>query len=730
MLSPSVPSPKISLRGRLLVRFFREISGLAGFLKPLRRHPALSIALLYCHGISTSADTGQSIAELPELQVTAGRSPTPRSQSPYAINTLDRSALQSLPQRRLDDALRSIPGFSLFRRSSSRVAHPTTQGVSLRNLGPNGAGRTLVLHDGIPLNDPFGGWVYWNRFSIAIIDHIELQRGGGSGPWGNAALAGVIHLFSKRPEGDSAFFEASGGNRGTYEFTATAQKTHDDASVFITASRFSTDGYPILREDQRGSIDRNAFSASDFLQGGIEWSFGERTSLVFRASYLNEDRGNGTPLATNHTEAYDASISLNHNNDDTGLSWRAQFYYQNRDFRNQFTSVRADRTSENPALEQFDVPAESWGGSAIIRFDVGETHRLLGGVDARFVEGETNERFFYSAGSFNRQRRAGGTQALFGFFLEDSWDVANSLTLTFGGRLDYWRIGEGIRRQIDLVTGNIRRDDTFPEREEWIGNFRFGLNYQPHDKVRARAAFYTGFRAPTLNELYRPFRVRVDITEANPQLERERLYGGEFGVSWRPSETTGFNITFFINALNNAIANVTLAPGPGFVQPCGFVPNGGTCRQRRNLGQARVAGLELDATWDFSEHLQLSASYLYSHAVITDSPDLNALEDNRMAQAPDHQFNLNLRWIPNEKWRYSLQVRFTSSQFEDDLNSRELDAFAVVDLSSAYAINDHLEAFLTLENLFDTEFEIGIASNGLVSIGAPRLVSAGLRWRM
>ena len=67
------------------------------------------------------------------------------------------------PALTLDDFLRRVPGFTLFRRTSSLVAHPTAQGVSLRGVGPSGASRSLVLADGIPLNDPFGGWVYWSR---------------------------------------------------------------------------------------------------------------------------------------------------------------------------------------------------------------------------------------------------------------------------------------------------------------------------------------------------------------------------------------------------------------------------------------------------------------------------------------------------------------------------------------------------------------------------------------
>lgn len=693
--------------------------------KPVRRLSFLFFALVLQPVICWS-----EIIDISELQVIGRRLSGEQAKNPFDDTILERNFIEDAPQRRLDDALRSIPGFSLFRRSSSRVAHPTTQGVSLRNLGPNGAGRTLVLLDGIPLNDPFGGWVYWNRVPTASVEGIEMMRGGGAGPWGSAALGGVIHVFSQQPEEDFAFVEASGGNRGTSDVTLSAQKTAEDLDVFFTVNRFSTDGYPILREDQRGFIDRDAFSESELIKGGFRWRLTESNTLIFNASYFNEVRGNGTPLATNDSKAYDASISLTGSSQDNERSWQLQFYYQDRDFRNQFTSVNADRDSENPALEQFDVPAEAWGANAFIKLGTGKEHQILAGVDARIVEGATNERYFFTDTFFNRERHAGGEQSLVGFFLEDTWELSSVLSLTFGGRADYWSIDNGVRKEIDLVSGEILRDDKFPNRDEWVGDFRLGANYIINDQVRARGALYTGFRAPTLNEFYRPFRVRVDITEANPQLERERLYGGEAGLEFQPNENLLINLTYFLNYLDDAIANITLGFGPGSVDPCGFVPNGGTCRQRYNLGQARVGGLELGALWEPNEQWRFAASYLYSDSEITESPDQLALEKNRLAQSPKHMLNLALTWKPIPKWTNNLQLRYTSSQYENDLNTLELNDYIVLDFFASYKFNKKLEGFVSIENILDTEFQTGIASNGLVSIGAPILASVGLRWRL
>ena len=115
---------------------------------------------------------------------------TLEAESSGYVTAVDAEALDSRPGVNIDDRLRDIPGFSLFRRSSSLVAHPTTQGVSLRGIGSSAAGRTLVLYDGFPANDPFGGWVYWSRMNPDAVEVIEVSRGATTSAYGDRAHGG------------------------------------------------------------------------------------------------------------------------------------------------------------------------------------------------------------------------------------------------------------------------------------------------------------------------------------------------------------------------------------------------------------------------------------------------------------------------------------------------------------------------------------------------------------
>src|SRR6185503_11871026 len=118
---------------------------------------------------------------------------------PASLNVLTGSQIKTSPAVVADDVLRQIPTFSLFTRASSLSSHPTSQGVSLRGIGPSGVSRTLVLADGIPQNDPFGGWVYWTRVPLESVNRIEVVDGPSSSLYGNYAMGGVINIMTARP---------------------------------------------------------------------------------------------------------------------------------------------------------------------------------------------------------------------------------------------------------------------------------------------------------------------------------------------------------------------------------------------------------------------------------------------------------------------------------------------------------------------------------------------------
>ncbi|MEE2775724.1 MAG: TonB-dependent receptor plug domain-containing protein, partial [Acidobacteriota bacterium] len=259
-----------------------------------------------------------------------------------------------------DDFLRQVPGFSLFRRSSSLTAHPTSQGVSLRGIGPSGVSRTLVLLDDIPLNDPFGGWVYWSRVSLDTIERVEVVRGGASNLWGNSALGGVIHLFTRDPQAGAASVRAEVGDRSTYMLDASVSEQFSSSGIYVGINAFDTGGFHVLAPQDRGPIDVPA--SSEHLNGGVRYTadIGESTGISARANYFEEDRGNGTPLTGNDTDATSLALRLTHV-DGAGGEWRIALFGHDQEFASFFSAQAGDRASESPANDQFLVDSEGFG---------------------------------------------------------------------------------------------------------------------------------------------------------------------------------------------------------------------------------------------------------------------------------------------------------------------------------------------------------------------------------
>ena len=280
------------------------------------------------------------------------------------------------------------------------------------------------------------------------------------------------------------------------------------------------------------------------------------------------------------------------------------------------------------------------------------------GADIRQVTGRTQENFTYVAGAPTRRRVAGGRNVTAGLFADGSAELG-SLTVTLGGRVDRWQIADGILAENTLATGASLTDLRFADRSGTEATGRAGLAWRPIEVVTLRGAAYRGWRLPTLNELYRPFRVGADAVAPNAGLAPERMNGFEGGVTVAPVPGLSLAATVFHNRLSNAIANVTAGTGPGTFPLVGFVA--GTYRVRRNLDAVRSQGLEVDASWQLGP-LNARASWSHIDARVRDA---GALDGLRPAQTPRDQVSATLG-ATHGGASGALTLRYVSGQFEDD----------------------------------------------------------------
>ncbi len=658
-----------------------------------------------------------------QVIVTAARLPPSPGDAAFSIVRLGKDQLDN--RLRLDESIEQVPGVSLFRRTSSAAANPTTQGVSLRSIGPSGAGRALVTLDGVPQNDPFGGWVIWTSLPDEAIEGADIVRGAGAGPYGAGALTGVIALDELSKPG-AVNAEASIAELGGRRAAGATVQSLGGAELFASASGEHSDGWiPVIRG--RGAADQPLTLTDWSVAARLQAPLG-RALMAVRASAYREDRDAGLAGAVSSARGEIASVTLAAQPEPGLLGWRLQAWLHDSDLKNTSVAVAAGRATTTPANDQYATPALGWGVNAALRGSVGALV-WEAGADVRGADGEDQELFRYMAGRFTRNRIAGGRTLVAGGYAEASYTSGGWL-LTGGARLDGWETLDGHRTETDLASGAVTFSSLPADRSGAVPSGRIGLRRDLTSAVYLRAAGYTGFRPPTLNELYRPFRVGNDVTEANGALKPERLFGGEAGLGGQVGGLT-WSASGFVNQLKDAVTNVTIGVGPGTFPAfpgAGFIPAGGTLRQRQNVGAINAYGLETEAALQWSQ-FEFRAAADYTHARVDGAAAAPQLTGLRPAQAPRVTATGSVDWRPAGRVSLYGDVRYEGARFDDDQNTRRLDPSVRVDARLDLAVGEGFGVYAAADNLLDRRIPTAVAGDGSISYDEPRVFRVGVTLR-
>jgi outer membrane receptor protein involved in Fe transport len=644
--------------------------------------------------------------------VQAARLPPAPGDAAFSILTISPAALQS--SDRLDEALATAPGFSLFRRTSSLAANPTTQGVSLRGFAPSGASRSLVTLDGVPQNDPFGGWVIWTALPSEDLDGAELVRGAGAGPYGAGALTGVVSLTEHGAQPAMAF-DADGGEPGYGHAAAMVDANAGPVNLLAVASGEHSDGW-VPEIEGRGPAD-DRLSLTD-------WNVAARAQaalgagvLAVRAGAYDEARHAGLVGAQSNARGEFASATWAAAPEPGGFGWRLQGWVRGSNLANTSVSVSPGQLVATPANNEYATPALGYGfNGALRRAWTGADLEV--GVDVRAATADDHELFSYNAGqhAFLKNREAGGRTVVAGAYLEADRTWGGWL-FDAGARGDYWGSADGHLFERLISTGAVTLGQQYPARSGVVPTGRVGAKRDLGHGVYLRAAAYAGFRAPTLNELYRPFRVGNNTTNANPALRPERLEGVEAGVGGADA-AGAWSLTAFANRLSDAVTNVTLSSSPA-----------GTVFQRQNAGVISAAGLEGEAERHVTDTVELTAAFDWTWSRVnggTAAPQLTGL---RPAQAPRLVLTGGADWRPIPRLTLRAEAHYESRRFDDDRNTVTLRPGATLDLQARWRLDHGDEVYVAVDNVADAHIPTAQASDGTYSYDAPRLVRVGLSVR-
>ncbi len=673
------------------------------------------------------------------LVVTATRSEQRVADVPASVSVISNEQIERSPAVVADDVLRQVPTFSLFRRTSSLAANPTAQGVSLRGVGPSGVSRTLVLLDDIPFNDPFGGWVYWTRVPMMNAERIEIVDGATSSLYGNYAMGGVINIMTNRPTPRTLIFRPQYGNRATPKMDLFASDVWGKLGVTLDATILQTDGYRIVAPEERGPIDNEADVRYQNASGKLDYRASDRLSVFLRFGVFDEKRNNGKIGELNDTNWKSGNGGAEVRLED-GSNIAGRLFFDRQDFHQNTFAVPAanpPRSQSNLTLDKV-VPTDALGMMTQWSklFQLGDrVHVVTAGGDFRKIDGDSDEHTYALATGRTPliHRVAGGTQKTGGVFAQDVIEVMEKLQLTLSARIDRWRNYDAHNLETTLSTGlpTAANRASLSDKSDTAFSPRVAALYRANARLSVWGSVSTGFRAPTLKELYSPFRVGNVLTLSNEALGPERLTGIEAGVSIAPTDTVTVRGTLFNNRVKDAIANVTATTTPALIT-----------RQLQNLGSTNIGGFQTDVAYRVNAYWSAAAAYVFDIAKVHESrPDAAGtnLEGKYLAQVPKHRASFQLNFIHPRYVNVSIDTEVTDRQFDDDLNVARilpnvpdktevgLPAYSVTNLTVSRGMTRNVSVFLGAQNLFGSVYYVG---TNPTTIGTPRLVNGGIKLRV
>ena len=648
------------------------------------------------------------------VTVTAARTETRLAETAASVVVLEEEEIETAAALGADDLLRQVPGFQLFRRTPGRAANPTAQGASLRGVGASGASRALVLYDGVPLNDPFGGWVYWGRVPREGLGRVEVLRGASSSLYGSGALGGVVQVVPRRADDTQLRFETSYGTQRTPDASLYAGTQRGRWGLSLSAQTFATGGYVLVDPRERGPVDTPASSRNAYGELYVRRDFSGGLHLFARPSHYGESRRNGTPLQFNRTHVRQLAAGAAWATSRAGL-FDLRAHASTQVFDQSFTSVAPDRASE--ALTRLQrVPAQGAGLSFQWSRESGERHALLLGLEASEVRGASDE-LVYAAGRPTSHVGAGGRARAAGFYARDAVRLSDRLVVTPGVRLDRWRNYRAQQTTRPLGRAGPPAVVAFEERAETAFSPQLSAVFRLSDSLALNATFARAFRAPTLNELYRSFRVGNVVTLADERLRAERLTSGEAGLFYSPRGRLAVRAGAFWMDVTRTVANVTLSATPALIT-----------RRRQNLGRTRTRGFEAEVEQRLAGGWTASAGYLFADARVARFPADPALEGRRVPQVPRQQLSFQVRYSDPERLTFGVQGRASGAQFDDDQNRLRLGGYFTLDAFLSRRLGRGVEAFAAAENLTGRRYDVG--RTPVLTLGPPAFVRVGLRLRL
>ncbi|HTO51661.1 MAG TPA: TonB-dependent receptor [Burkholderiales bacterium] len=664
-------------------------------------------------GVANAQSLGVEPHQLAPVVVTATRSERSVADVPLSATVVEREQILNTPAQSLDDVLRTVPSLNVPNLAAYQQ-HPTANSVSMRGLGGI---RALVLLDGVPLNDPFFGYVQWSQVPMETIDRVEVVRGGGSNLWGTYAMGGVVNIITRPPETTELAGDAGYGSYRTYRLNGYgALASNEVLKLSANVNYFNTAGYNQVVPDQRGPI--YVPTAFDAVNAQLTGNFKVSPNLsgFLRVNYYDNDQTLITPLSTNAQRTWNVAGGMT-GKLPGGSSLTGTVFYTNDRFR---TDNTATPSGVPVGYGEFvsnihNTPTTDFGASLVWSTRVNEYLPLVSfGADYRLIDGEDVANIYDETGVQIRTDIGRGKQQFAGGFAQASVFPVPALEILASVRYQYWKNFDGFL-SLPGFTGNV------PDKTATNWSPRLSLRYEVVPQFALRAAAYEAFRAPNLDNLYRAFSTPFGIFLPNPALKPETLTGWEVGFDVQAGSVRS-QVTYYDNTVKDLITSRNL----DFTElPGGFFF--GTVNI--NAGEAHVRGVEATLNWAFAKGWNAILGYNYADSQITSNPLDPTTVGNQQGGVPRNQASVGASYSQPLGWQFLARWRWVEKFFSDNAQTLPVDQASVVDVSGAYRFSRRVEVFANIQNLFNYKYVADNSGFNPPLLGLPFSLFAGVRGR-
>jgi iron complex outermembrane receptor protein len=738
------------------------------FLKCPNSRPARPLgqcmALLLAMSAWSVHATTQSDDFVDRIAVTATRMEMVISDAPASVSVVTAEDIARRRAQRLGDVLGEIPG--LYVRSNTfGASFPSSAQASIAIRGIPRTTRTLVLVDGLSINSALSGGIDVAAITLENVERIEVIRGPYSALYGGNAMAGVIHVITRKPsapefvgrvEQGLGAVSASGatiraGNRGANglgwsallgyrtsdawpdsDYVVKTPTTGSGASVSGARLTTTPDGRPALWIGNKGARpwDQRNAGLQFFGRAGPDddwlaalsyaaYNVGYRSPETFLTSATSSPLLSGSvsaaPLLAGRLQiaATDFAAFTPSSERDTRASLRWERRLSNGGVfvaHAGFLDHRFDFAQPGSSAS-FDAGPGTWTQQGDTRSDIDAHWRLPVGNSVWVTLGananhQTMDRHDDATTSWrnintrlNQLNRGQGTINTAAVFAQTEMTWNNRLTLYAGLRIDHFTTSGSV---IQATTPAFQSD--FPTRTLRQASPKLALVFEASPTLTLRSSIGSGFRAPTLLDLYSrtvsPTNIAgvFSVNEASPQLGAETVRAAELGFDWRPSPRRKFSMSVFSQSLDNLIYRSRLSA---------------TLTQSVNAGRGRVEGAEFEYRQSLGGGVSLFTNATRLLQVrITDNAAVPTSVGKTLPDVPTVQFNAGIDGA-NGAWKGSLIVRHVGHVFgsgdDNNLNTVQgvygsYDARTTLHARLVYQLSRSLSIGIAVDNLANKQY--------------------------